>query len=79
MDPATGILAAVNITLAIFVLGLAYSAGKNVNRIDNLERTVNRIETAFKELADSVNSNVRDIHGHIHRVEQLVKGHKVHD
>lgn len=64
MSPETGLIL-INATLAIFTLGLAYSAGKHISRIDHLEqwrsesmldlkdwRTSNtkQIDSLFKEL-----------------------------
>jgi hypothetical protein len=65
-------LVAVNVTLAIFVLGLAYNAGKHVHRLDALETWRIELRSEILEFKKELKSDMNAIHGHLARLEELI-------
>ena len=71
-DPFVIPLTAVTVTLLLFVLGMAYAAGKHVTRIDHLEAW-------RQEFRVEIHDEMRTLHGHMGRIERLIRDGAVND
>ena len=65
-DPLIIPLTAVTISLLMFVLGMAYAAGKHISRIDHLEQWRHEFRSEIK-------GEMAALHQHLQRIETLIQ------
>ena len=65
-DPLINPLTAVTISLLMFVLGMAYAAGRHISRIDHLELWRHEFRLEIK-------GEMEALHQHLQRIETLIQ------